>query len=655
MAVLEADRDGRRVYVSAYAEGIRPDALVTVSEWADEHRILSQTASAEPGRYRTERTPYLREIMDALSASSPVSDVVVMKGAQLGFTEAGANWIGYVIDHAPGPMLVVWPRDDDVKFNSRVRVDPMIQASPRLRRKVRPRTAREGGNTIDAKEFPGGVLRMTGAQSAAGLRSMPARYLFLDEVDGYPLDVEGEGDPILLAERRTSTFPRAKRLKVSTPTVHGASRIERLFEDSDQRIYCVPCPECGHRQPIRWPCLRWEENDPDTVRLACEGCGVLIPEREKQRMLAAGEWVPQNPGHPVRGYHLSALYAPFGMFSWSTAVRAFLAASHEGNQEQLKAWVNTVLGETWKVKGEAPNWRRLYERREDYEQRTVPTGAVVLTAGVDVQNDRLEVEVVGWGPRNESWSIDHRILLGDTAGDPVWRELAALLDEPFRHREAEADLRIARMAVDAGHRTTEVYRFVRGQGGGAGRAIAVRGRDELAGALVGTPRAVERSMRGRSLHPGSGSVLVWPINTSAFKAELYGWLRQEAPLEGEETPAGWAHWPKSYGEEYFRQLTAEQLVPRRIRRAGTVYGRTTSTWEKTRDRNEALDLRIYARAAAHSLGLDRWDAERWDRESAALGSARVRPPPGPEPERPRPKRRGRTTEGDDWGGRWRGL
>jgi phage terminase large subunit GpA-like protein len=241
------DYEGAAEIERAWREGLTPDPLLTVSEWSDRHRMLSSKASAEPGRWRTSRTPYLKAIMDCLSPTSPVERVVFMKAAQLGATEMGSNWIGYVIHHAPGPMMAVWPTVEMAKRNSKQRIDPLIEESAALAELIAPARSRDSGNTILAKEFRGGVLVMTGANSAVGLRSMPVRYLFLDEVDGYPLDVEGEGDAISLAEARTRTFARRKIFIVSTPTISGASAIEREYEASDQRRYFVPCPHCNHR------------------------------------------------------------------------------------------------------------------------------------------------------------------------------------------------------------------------------------------------------------------------------------------------------------------------------------------------------------------------------------------------------------------------
>jgi phage terminase large subunit GpA-like protein len=290
------DHDGADAIERAWRDGLKPDPLLTVSQWADRYRVLSQRASSEPGRWRTERTPYLKEIMDCLSPSSPVQRVALMKGAQIGGTECGNCWVGYVIHQAPGPMMAVSPTVELAKRNSKQRIDPLIEESEVLRERVKERRSRDSGNTVLSKEFPGGVLILTGANSAVGLRSMPARYLFLDEVDGYPGDVEGEGDPILLAERRSATFQRRKILLVSTPKTKSLSRIEREYDASDQRRYFVPCPHCGERQTLELESLRWPEGRPREAEYACCQCGALIGERHKTWMLEQGEWRPTAEG-----------------------------------------------------------------------------------------------------------------------------------------------------------------------------------------------------------------------------------------------------------------------------------------------------------------------------------------------------------------------
>ena len=267
-----------------------PDPLLTISQWADKYRKLSQRASAEPGPWRTDRTPYLREIMDCLSPSSPVERVVFMKGAQIGGTECGNNWIGYIIHQAPGPMMAIQPTVEMAKRNSKQRIDPLIEESEVLRTLVQSPRSRDSGNTVLSKEFPGGVLVMTGANSAVGLRSMAARFLFLDEVDAYPGDVEGEGDPVNLAMARTRTFARRKVFLCSTPKITGMSRIEAAYEESDQRRYWVPCPVCREFQVLKFAQLRWPKGQPEKAVYVCEHCGQEIQNHQKQWMLPRGEW-----------------------------------------------------------------------------------------------------------------------------------------------------------------------------------------------------------------------------------------------------------------------------------------------------------------------------------------------------------------------------
>lgn len=394
----------------AWREGLKPDPLLTVSEWADRYRVLSQRASSEPGRWRTERSPYLKEIMDCLSPASAVQRVAVMKGTQIGGDECGNCWIGYVIHQAPGPMMAVAPTVELVKRNSKQRIDPLIEESEVLRERVRERRSRDSGNTVLSKEFPGGVLILTGANSAVGLRSMPARYLFLAEVDGYPGDVEGEGDPILLAERRSATFQRRKILLVSTPKTKSLSRIQREYEASDQRQYFVPCPHCGEQQTLELENLRWPEGRPREAEYACTHCDALIGKRHKTWMLDHGEWRPTAPGDGrTAGFHLSSLYSPVGWFSWADAAEMYEQA--QKTPDLMKGFVNTVLGPPFEEEAEAPEWQRLYERRESYRIGMVPDGGLFLTAGVDIQKDRIEVEVLAClGP-------GQRELVGRLPGD----------------------------------------------------------------------------------------------------------------------------------------------------------------------------------------------------------------------------------------------
>ena len=619
--MLDLDYEGAAEIERAWREGLTPDPLLSVSEWSDRHRMLSSKASAEPGRWRTSRTPYLKAIMDCLSPTSPVERVVFMKAAQLGATETGSNWIGYVIHHAPGPMMAVWPTVEMAKRNSKQRIDPLIEESGVLAELIAPARSRDSGNTILAKEFRGGVLVMTGANSAVGLRSMPVRYLFLDEVDGYPLDVEGEGDAISLAEARTRTFARRKIFIVSTPTISGVSAIEREYEASDQRRYFVPCPHCSHRQWLRFEQLRWDKGQPDMATYRCESCEVPIAEHHKTWMLEHGEWRAMTPpdrdgsGSKTAGFHLSSLYSPVGWRSWRDIAQAWEAAvsKESGSAAAIKTFKNTELGETWVEEGEAPDWQRLVERREDYRVGTVPKGGLLLVGGADVQKDRIEASIWAFGRSKEAWLVEHRVLMGDTARDTVWTQLEALLGEHWTH-ESGAALPLARFALDTGFATQDAYAFVRACRDA--RVMAVKGASRGA-ALIGTPTAVDVTRGGRKLRRG---IKVFSVAVGIAKLELYNNLRKSASVaeDGVSTmfPPGFVHLPKIDGE-FIQQLCAEQLITRRDRN-----GFPVREWQKVRERNEALDCYVYARAAAAAAGLDRFEERHWCEMERQLGIAR---------------------------------
>ncbi|ALI57069.1 phage terminase, large subunit [Celeribacter marinus] len=599
---LDLGFDGAEDILRVWRRGIRPDPDLTVSQWADAHRKLSSRASAEPGQYRTSRTPYLRAIMDALSPAHPAQRITFMKAAQVGATEAGNNWIGFVIHHAPGPMLAVLPTVEMAKRTSRGRIDPLIEDSPALKERVQPARSRDAGNSMLSKEFPGGILVLTGANSATGLRSMPARYVFLDEVDAYPASADEEGDPVSLAEARTTTFAhRRKVFMVSTPTIRGLSRIEREFEASDQRRYFVPCPHCDAMQWLQFERLRWDKGQPETAAYHCEGCEKPIAEHHKTQMLERGEWrataVSADPN--AIGFHLSALYSPIGWKSWEQIARDWLAA--QGSDEMLRAARNTLLGETWVESGEAPEWQRLADQREPFAAQ-VPMGGLFLTAGADVQKDRIEVDVWAWGRGLESWLVDHIVIPGGPDDPACWDSLTALHGQTWTH-ENGAIMTLAKLAIDTGYESAAVYAWARKQG--IAQVAPVKGLEGFNRATpVSGPTFVDATVNGRKLKRGAR---LWTVATATFKAETYRYLRLERPDEPDAAaPAGTVHLPDWADSEWLKQLVGEQLVTIRNKR-----GFARQEWQKLRERNEALDTRVYARAAAWILGADRFDERMW--------------------------------------------
>ena len=642
------DFEGAAEILRAWGNGIRPDPDLTVSEWADRHRMLASRASAEPGRYRTMRTPYMREIMDRLSPGDAAQRIVFMKAAQVGATEAGNNWIGFAIHQAPGPMLAVQPTVELAKRNSRQRIDPLIDESPELRERVKPARSRDAGNTMLSKEFAGGILIMTGANSAVGLRSTPARYIFLDEVDAYPASADEEGDPVTLAEARSLTFAhRRKVFVVSTPTIRGLSRIEREFEASDQRRYFVPCPHCGAMQWMKFDRLRWQKGKPETAEYLCESCDQPIAEHHKTAMLERGEWrATATTADPTTvGYHLSALYSPVGWLSWSRIARSWEAA--QGSDEAIKAFRNTILGETWVETGEAPDWQRLYDRREAWRPGTVPAGGLFLTAGADVQKDRIEVDVWAWGRGLESWLVDHVVIEGGPDRHDAWDQLTALLDRSWSH-ENGAHLRIARLAIDTGYEAPAVYAWSRKVG--FAQVAPVKGLEGFnRSSPVSGPTFVDATEGGKRLRRGAR---LWTVAVSTFKAETYRFLRLERPTaeerdEGAAFPPGTIHLPTWVESEWLKQVVAEQLVTVRTKR-----GFAKLEWQKLRERNEALDCRVYARAAAWIAGADRWPEEKWRDLEDQLGAAPTDSDPAGQIHRPGQAPQGKRRS--DWIGRREG-
>jgi phage terminase large subunit GpA-like protein len=598
--------EGADVLRQSWCDGLKPDPLLTVSEWSDAHRFLSPRASAEPGRYRTDRTPYMRAIMDALSPSHPARRILFMKAAQVGATEGGNNWIGYIIHHAPGPMLAVQPTVELAKRFSRQRIDPLIAESPELRKRVKPSRSRDAGNTVLSKEFPAGLLVITGANSAVGLRSMPARYLFLDEVDAYPPSADEEGDPVALAEARTRTFSwRSKVFLASTPTIQGVSRIEQEYEASDQHRFFVPCPYCGEMQWLRFERLRWDKGKPETAHYMCASCDGRIEEHHKTAMLQGGEWQPtaeaKDPG--TTGFHISALYSPVGWMGWAEIARMWEAATTD---EAKRSFKNGVLGETWIETGEAPDWQRLYERRETWPPGSIPVGGLFLTAGADVQKDRIEVDVWAWGRGLESWLIDHIVVDGGPEHASAWSALDQLLSRSWRHA-CGADMQLSRLAIDTGHETPAVYAWARRAG--FAQVAPVKGAEGFNRASpVSGPTYVDATAGGKRLRRGAR---LWTVAGSTFKAETYRFLRLERPTDeelagGARYPAGTIHLPAWIDSEWCKQFVAEQLVTVKNKR-----GFQRLEWQKLRERNEALDCRVYARAAAWIVGADRWSDAMW--------------------------------------------
>lgn len=558
-----------KLALDSFFDGFRTPPNITVDKWADEFRILPSESSSSPGEWKTSKTPYLREIMECLSPQHPARQVVFIKGSQIGGTEVGINWASYVIDLAPAPMLIVQPTLQLAERFSKQRLAKSFNQMPVIQKKLGGKS-RDSGNTIFSKEFPGGMLMLGGANSAAALRSMPVKYLFCDEIDAYPADVEGEGDPLGLAIARTETFYWAKIFLNSTPTISGASKIELAYEDSDQRVFEIPCTECGEFQPIEWEFIKWEKDADgqplaETAALCCRHCGCLIPESKKKQFLGRGKWRPTNPGNKTPGFRLSSLYAPLGWYSWARAVKEFAKA--QGNPDRLKTFVNTKLGQAWEEQGEKLEFTELEKRAERYPAQ-VPDGVLVITAAVDVQPDRLELEILGWGKNRESWLLEYRKIPGSYENQETWKMLDGALAKVWTNRHGQRFV-VQGCFVDSGdgNSTLAVYRYTKKREGR--RVFSSKGRGG-----VGLP-VISRVSKSNKI-----GASLYTIGVDGAKSTVYGLLKNTAP------GPGYCHFPTGLPSEYYLGLTAEKLVKTKIN------GRIEHRWKKIRERNEPLDLRV---------------------------------------------------------------
>lgn len=557
----------------------RPKPPMTVCEWAEAFRFLPKESSSRPGKYRTALAPYQRGPMEDVSAED-VTTMVLMFGSQLGKTEILNNIVGYFIDYDPAPILMVQPTVEFAESWSKERLAPSIRDTAVLRDLVKEPRARESQNTILHKVFPGGSIAISGANAPMGLAGRPRRVVLLDEVDRYPASAGTEGDPCLLAIRRTETYPNAVIVYTSTPTNRGSSRIESEFEQTDKRQWHCRCPRCQAVQILRWRNVKWPKDKPEEAAYECDSCHAMLGDPERLAMVLGGEWRPTAAFSGKRGYYLSGIYTPFRCHHGFKNRLHEMAAGHieaqKGGRETLKTWVNTFLAETWYDETEKPpDWQALMLRRESYDR--IPEQVVYLTAGVDVQNDRIEYEIVGWGDGEESWGIETGKIFGNPFTSAPWGDLDALLLRTFDH-PCGAKLRISVALIDSGGQSDNrafalpVYRFCRRR---QGRYVfACKGSSE-----IGAPLVVVRIQKNQ--------VALQHVGTDVAKSTIYE--RLECLIPG---PL-YCHFPqeRGYDEEYFKQLTAESIM------LSKSMGEQKRIWKKMRARNEALDMRAYALAA----------------------------------------------------------
>ena len=578
-SMKKVDRKTVRLF-KKIATILSPPPVLTVSQWADEYRRLSPEASAEPGRWNTDRAPYQRAIMDAVN-DARCEDIIIMSSAQVGKTELILNIIGYYIDYDPSPILALQPTLEMAQTFSKDRLAPMLRDTPALKGKVKDARSRDSGNTILHKTFPGGHITMVGANSAAGLASRPIKVVLMDEVDRYPASAGTEGDPIKLAEKRTTTFWNRKKIKVSTPTIKGRSPIEKEFLTSSMEEWNVPCPCCGKYQPYEWGRIHFSD-----VTMECKFCLEHISERDWKSN--PGKWVAAKENNKKRGFHLNELASPWK--HWEEIIEDFKEADRDrkqGDIEKLKTFVNTALGEPWEERGEAADDNVLLSRRERYNA-DLPDGVLLVTAGVDVQDDRFEVEITGWGKGYESWGILYKKIKCNLEQEEAWDKLEKFLDTELYFENGNS-LLIAATCIDTGgHFTSEAYKFLKKMERKQKKIFGIKGMGGEGIPLINkiSTNNVEK-------------VRIFILGVDSGKEILMTRLKTV-----DEGP-GYCHFPinadRGYDETYIKGLTSEQRV------VSVKDNRATLKWvKKSGTRNEPLDLRNYSTAAAEILRPD-WD------------------------------------------------
>lgn len=589
---------------TAVARALAPRKPLSVSQWSDAERVLSSKGSAEPGRWRTHRNPPLREPMDSLSARSSVHDVVLMFPIQFGKTEIAVNFVGYTMDHNPGPMMVCLPGEVSMNKWSAQKLQPALDETPAMMRALTSVASRDAANQRTFKDFAGGQLYLEHAGSPSRLKSTSVRDLVVDELDEFAANLQGGDDPVSMLDGRTSAFPAThKRLYISTPQIQGISRIEQLWNKSDQRRFHIACPDCAHEQPLEWGGLHWSA-DGSECWYGCRECGVVIPEHRKTALIAAGRWVPTHPERKVRGYHINCLYYPIGLGPrWLDLVGMWRDAQND--PAKLKTFVNDRLAEPWEDPAmRAVKHNVIADRAEPYRLRVAPVGVLAITAGVDTQDNRLAVHLIGWGRGMAAWALDYVELPGDPADDAVWLALTDLLNKPIEHASG-ALMTIEAAAIDAGgHRTEAVKAYVRSRR--IRRPMVIFGAVPNNAPVLSKGKLQDINWRGQLDKRG---VLIHHVGTVGIKHLLFSRLSTDADKQPD---ARLVHFSDELPPDYFTGLVSETYNPVKNR------------FEKRRGaRNEPLDTWVYAYAAAHhpELRLNRYTKADWDSRETRLTAA----------------------------------
>lgn len=648
----EAERQARRRGAARLNRAMRkalsgmtpPDDL-TVSQWAEAKRRLSAESAAEPGPWRTERTPYLREPMDAFT-DPKVRHIIMVAASQVGKSEFLNNCIGYIIDEDPGSILFVHPTTIDAQEYSKLRIAPMLRDSPALRQKIAAPKSRDSHNTILQKAYPGGILTMCGSTEAHALASKPIRYVFGDERDRWATSAGNEGDPWDLAMARQTTFYNAKAVEVSTPTIKNASAIEAAYYTGTMERWNSRCPHCGEYHEIRWSDIRFEHDEiivshkktfkVKKVYYTCPGCGCVSTEAEMKR--APAKWIAENPeayGQGTRSFWLNAFVSQWA--SWESIVLKYLNAL--GSTKKMQVVYNTCFGLLWEDRGDIEDEDSLLARREDYgkakngEPVELPPGVLVLTAGVDTQDDRMEYEIVGHGFFGETWGIEKGIVMGRPDDDATWNKLDEVVFDRVMRFENGVGLRVSMSFVDEGGHFTQ---SVRAQCNAriSKKVFCIKGMPGQDKPYISPPKKQKIFVNQIAV----GTCWQYQLGVDSGKEIIMDNLRVQTP--GQK----YCHFPKrdDYGSAYFAGLLSETKVydPNK---------KQPWSWKKIpgHERNEPLDCRNYALAAFKALPKN---LDEIDRQIKAASGVRVPAPPSANitPPKRRTAQRGRQKYYDDW-------
>ncbi len=603
--------DAATIYRDAFITALQPPLDLTVSEWADAERQLTRRSSSEPGLWRTDRVPFLKEPMDLLSPRERrIKRVVLIFGSQSGAkTECGLNWLGRTIANDPAPFLVMFPTESFAKRQIRQRLTPLFTDTPAVAAKSLSSKSRDAANAMFLKEFEGDMLlSIIGGNSGSAAQGMPAQNLWVDEASSLPMEIDDKGDPIENAEARQTNFPDRKTLLTSTPGTRGACRITWEFETrSDRRRYGMLMPCCGNHAVIEWPNMIWDTPDGE-VFCQCPACGERVAQHHKTTMLAGGIWTPTAKGDgETAGFHLPGWYAPYGWLSWEQIRDEFLRA--HGDPLLLKGWVNKRAAEAWEDEALAKvSADGLIVRAGEYRAGTCPAGVLLLLMSVDVQDTWLEVVVKGYGRGDESWRIWHQKIEGDPGQGDVWEQVATILRTEFP-REGGGTMRVRFCAVDTGgHYTAEAYNWAREHTKEG--AVAIKGATKRDAPALSKGNRIDVTFKGRTIANG---LTLYMVGGHGLKRTVYSRLKIEEP------GPGYVHFDDETTEEYLAGLTAERLQPRYVK------GFQVLEWHcPSGARNEPLDCEVYCLAMLELVKRKYNRATMWDQlERLAEGGARA--------------------------------